>query len=234
MDMETNNRVLRSLDSQTRRAVLGKCDSIDLEGRTILARMGETTRHVYFPQNAVISTLASFRDGSIIEMANIGCEACTGIGLTLGQPVQLNTNEVQIAGSALTMPAEKFTALKASLPGFETALFSVVQAVLYQVMVSGACNGAHGSRQRLARWLLTMADRNDGETMDLTQEFLSEMLALRRATVSEAASELRDAGLIDYTRGQVRITDRAGLQDASCECYHLVRAAYDSLLPERD
>jgi hypothetical protein len=166
-------------------------------------------------------------------MANVGREACTGISLILGHSNQLNTNEVQVGGYALELPAEEFIKLKSSLPDLERALFSTVQAVFYQVMVSGACNGAHSTKQRLARWLLTMSDRNDGEVLHLTQDFLAGMLGLRRATVTKAATELQKAGLIDYARGRITITDHSGLTDASCECYGLVRRAYASLLPDR-
>lgn len=136
--MHTKNRVLLSLPAEARRVVLDQCERVDLTLGTILARVGETTDAVQFPETAVISTVATYRDGSTIEMGTIGREACTGVALTLGQPRQLSTNEVQIAGVALEMPAKSFAALKASLPQFERSLFSTVQAVLYQVMVSGA------------------------------------------------------------------------------------------------
>jgi hypothetical protein len=108
-----------------------------------------------------------------------------------------------------------------------------VQAIVYQVMVSGACNATHDARQRLARWLLTMDDRSDAAEMRLTHEFLAHMLGVRRATVTEAASGLRAEGLIAYAHGRVTISDRAGLHAASCGCYDLVREAYDVLLPEK-
>ena len=233
MVQETKNRVLRCLEPEVRDAVLRECDLVDMEGRTEIIRLGETANAVHFPETLVISALATYRDGSTIEMANIGRESCTGVSLALGHPRQLMTTEVQVGGTTLEMPASRFEELKRAYPQFETILLSTVQAVFYQVMVSGACNGAHGSKQRLARWLLTMSDRTDGETMRLTQEFLAEMLALRRATVSDAASELQEAGLIDYSRGRITIIDRPGLRRASCECYDLVRNAYDSLLPCR-
>lgn len=232
MTFETNNRVLKILPDNVREAVAEKCERVDLEGGTVLARAGERANTVHFPESCVISTLQTYSDGSMIEMGNIGCEACSGVNLTLGYADQLNTNEIQVGGSALEMQAESFTTLKEAHPEFERALFSNVQAVFYQTMVSGGCNGAHDSKQRLARWLLTMNDRNDGETMRLTHEFLGQILGLRRATVTNAASELQEAGLIEYSRGRVTITDHEGLRQASCECYDLVRRAYDSILPE--
>ena len=227
----TPNRVLLALPTEDHHTVLDACERVELEIRTTLDHVGDTPSFVHFPETAVVSTLSTYSDGSSIEMANIGREACTGIGLILGHPRQLNTNEVQVGGRALAMPAKRFVELKASLPAFERVLFSAVQAVFYQVMVSGACNGTHGAKQRLARWLLTMRDRNDEDTIRLTQDFLAEMLGVRRATVTEASQDLQSRGLITYSRGQVRITDREGLRQASCECYDLVRNAYDALLP---
>ncbi len=232
MAAETNNRILKSLEDDVRADVLAECEKVDFKGGETLARAGKPTDAVYFPETAVISTLQTFADGAMIEMGNIGCEACTGVNLTLGYPNNLSTEEIQIRGSCLKLPAEKFVSLKASHDAFERILFSNVQAIFYQVMVSGACNGAHSSKQRLARWLLSMDDRNNTDTMHLTHEFLSEVLGLRRATVSQAASELQEAGLIEYARGKIRITDHEGLRQSSCECYDLVRKAYDVLLPE--
>lgn len=229
---ETKNRVLRSLPAQTCAAVLDACERGHFEGKTELGRVGEPAKKVYFPETSVISALATYLDGSTIEMANIGCEACTGIALVLGHSDLLVTTEVQISGTALSVSADEFVNLMSSLPTFQSALLSSTQALFYQIMVSGACNGAHSAKQRLARWLLTMNDRADVEIMHLTQEYLAEMLGLRRATISNAASAFQEAGLIHYTRGQISITDRPGLSRASCECYGMVREAYDSLLPE--
>jgi CRP-like cAMP-binding protein len=230
----TKNQVLNSLPTAVRRAVLEAGTRVDLEAGTVLTRAGEPLAAVHFPETAVISTLATYRDGTSIEMANIGREACTGVGLALGRTRQLSTNEVQIGGVALELSARSFTHFKASIPEFEDRVFAMVQAIFYQVMVSGACHGAHGAKQRLARWLLTMRDRNDDEIIPLTQDFLAEMLGLRRATVTNCASQLQDEGLVAYTRGRIMITDAAGLERASCECYRLVREAYDTLLPAGD
>lgn len=232
MAEDLTNRVLSTLPPDARDAVASACERVELERGSVIDRVGETAASVHFPETAVISTIATYSDGSSIEMANIGREACTGIGLVLGHPRQLNTNEVQIGGSAQVMPADAFVELKATLPAFERQLFSAVQAVFYQVMISGACNGTHTTRQRLARWLLTMRDRNDREVMYLTHDFLAEMLGVRRATVTESSLDLQSRGLIAYSRGQVRVTDPEGLREVSCECYDLVRDAYDSLLPD--
>jgi CRP-like cAMP-binding protein len=230
-DRTTRNRVLLSLAPEARAAVLERCEPVELPVGTILGRAHDRTAAAYFPETAVISTLAGYRDGSTIEMANTGREACSGINLVLGHREQLGTEEIQIAGRLLKLPAERFLAMRSAIPEFDRALLSTVQAVVHQVMVSGACNGSHDARQRLARWLLTMRDRSDAPEMRLTHEFLAHMLGVRRATVTEAASRLRSEGLIDYAHGKVTIEDRAGLRSASCECYDLVRDANEALLP---
>ncbi len=228
----TNNRVLCALTPRVRDAVTKQCEDVTLKAGTVLQRSGDATHAVYFPESAVVSAIATYSDGSGIEMANMGREASTAVNLMLGQSRQMHTDEVQIAGAALRLPVERFLQLKSEHETFERVLFASAQSVFYQVMISGACNGAHSARQRLARWLLTMADRIDGSEMRLTHDFLAEMLGVRRATVTEAAQDLQENGLISYTRGRVRITDRTGLTKASCECYNLVRAANRELLPE--
>jgi CRP-like cAMP-binding protein len=111
-------------------------------------------------------------------------------------------------------------------------MFNYVHAFLEQVMVSAACNGAHSLKQRLARWLLMMRDRSDDEVLSISQNLLAEMLGVQRPTVTNAARELEDAGLIERGRRQVRILDRPGLTKASCECYQLVRTRVAFHLPK--
>ncbi len=216
---------------ETRSAVRDAAEAVSLSQGEVLERIGEETGTVYFPQSGVISTLTTFSDGTMIEMANVGREACTGVNLVLGNPRQLTTEEVQIPGEAWRLPVQSFSTLLATNADFRAAVQAAGQSVLYQVMISGACNGLHSARQRLARWLLTMRDRAAAEEMDLTHDFLASVLGLRRATVSEVAAGFRRSGLIDYGRGRIRVTDPAGLEAASCDCYRRVREANEALLP---
>lgn len=227
----TRNRVLLALPERVRRTVLGSCEVIEVATGDVLARVGEPPPAIHFPESGVISTLATYGDGSTIEMANVGREACSGMGLILGGSMQLNTNQVQVRGTIRVLPAGPAEELRDALPEFRAALFAAVQAVFFQVMVSGACNGKHSARQRLARWLLTMHDRSDEEILPLTQEFLADVLGLRRATVTEVASDLQREGRIAYARGRIRIVDSALLREASCECYDRVRETCERLLP---
>ena len=139
---------------------------------------------------------------------------------------------VQLPGGAAKMSRAAFMQAMGSMPSFRSLMYAHAQAFLEQVLVSVACNGAHSLKQRLARWLLTMRDRSDGDALRITQNLLAEMLGVHRPTVTNAARVLERAGLIARGRRQVTILDRQGLVAASCECYQLVRARVASYLPK--
>jgi CRP-like cAMP-binding protein len=188
--------------------------------------------YVFFPDSGVVSVVAVYADGSIIEMATIGREGCTDVQAVFGAKRSSVQLLVQIPGTAARMSRVAFTRAMQSMPSFRTLMYAYVQAFLEQVMVSVACNGAHDLKQRLARWLLMMRDRGDGDTLPITQSLLAEMLGVQRPTITNAARELERAGLIMRGRRQVTILDRPGLLEASCECYQLVRARVAFHLPK--
>jgi CRP-like cAMP-binding protein len=188
--------------------------------------------HVFFPDHGVVSVVAVYADGSIIEMATIGREGCTSPQVAFGAKTSSVRLLVQIPGSATRMPRAAFTRAMGSMPSFRALIYSYAQAFLEQVQVSVACNGAHSLTQRLARWLLMMRDRGDDDTLPITQSLLAEMLGVQRPTITNAARELARAGLIARGRRQVTILDRKGLAGASCECYQLVRARTAFHLPK--
>ena len=130
------------------------------------------------------------------------------------------------------MSRAAFTRAMESMPSFRRLMFAYAQAFLEQVLVSVACNGAHSLKERLARWLLMMRDRGDDDTLQITQNLLAEMLGVHRPSITNAARELEDAGLIVRSRQHVAIVDRKGLVKASCECYRLVRARISFHLPK--
>jgi CRP-like cAMP-binding protein len=139
---------------------------------------------------------------------------------------------VQIPGTAAKMSRAAFTRAIGSMPSFRNLMQAYVHAFLEQVLVSVACNGAHSLKQRLARWLLMMRDRSDDDALPITQSLLAEMLGVERPTITNAAQQLEDAGLIERGRRQVTILDRPGLMEASCECYQLVRTRVAAHLPK--
>jgi CRP-like cAMP-binding protein len=139
---------------------------------------------------------------------------------------------VQIPGVAARMSRAVFAQAMGSMPSFRSLMYAYVQAFLEQILVSGACNGAHSLKQRLARWLLMMRDRGDDDALQITQNLLAEMLGVQRPTITNAARELEHAGLIARGRRQITILDRQGLMGASCECYQLVRTRVAFHLPK--
>jgi CRP-like cAMP-binding protein len=188
--------------------------------------------HVYFPDSGVVSVVAVYADGSVIEMATIGREGCTGMQAFFGAKTSSVRLLVQIPGSAARMSRAAFARAMESMPSFRNLMSTYIHAFLEQVMVSVACNGAHSLKQRLARWLLMMRDRSDGDELPITQGLLAEMLGVQRPTITNAASGLERAGLIERGRRQVTILDRQGLAEQSCECYQLVRMRLAFHLPK--
>ena len=188
--------------------------------------------HVFFPDSGVISGVAVYADGSVIEMATIGREGCTGMQAFFGAKTSSVRFLVQIPGSATKMSRAAFSRALESLPSFRNLMSAYIQAFMEQVLVSVACNGAHSLKQRLARWLLMMRDRSDEDAMPITQNLLAEMLGVQRPTITNAAGELEREGLIERGRQQVTILDRQGLIEASCECYQLVKTRVAFHLPK--
>lgn len=211
--------------------VLARSEPFELKPGDLLNFAGRRIEKIYFPECGVISTIANFTNGDMIEMANVGREGCSGIGVILGGRIALVTDLVQIEGRAQAIEASALPELLSDIPKLESVLAKYVQAYIYQLYVAGACNGTHGLSARLARWLCTMRDRSDDDELRLTQDFLAEMLGVRRPSITIASRRLQADGLIECGRGRVRILDLQGLREASCECYRMVREAYTSLLP---
>ena len=188
--------------------------------------------HIFFPDSGVVSVVAVYANGGIIEMATIGREGCTGVKAIFGAKRSSSRLLVQIPGSAAKMSRAAFIQAMESMPSFRSLMYAYVHAFLEQILVSGACNGAHSLKERLARWLLMMRDRGDDDALPITQDLLAEMLGVQRPTITNAARELERAGLIARGRRQVTILDRQGLTKASCECYQLVRMRLALHLPK--
>jgi CRP-like cAMP-binding protein len=226
------NRLLLALPSRNLKRLMPELEHIRCHRAQVLMDADSSLDHVFFPDSGVVSVVAVYADGSIIEMATIGREGCSGVQAILGAKRSSVQLLVQIPGSAAKMSRAAFTRAMQSIPSFRSLMDAYVQAFLEQVMVSVACNGAHSLKQRLARWLLMMRDRSDGDVLPITQHLLAEMLGVQRPTITNAAGELERAGLIERGRQQVTILDRQGLTKVSCECYQLVRARVAFYLPK--
>jgi CRP-like cAMP-binding protein len=226
------NRLLLALPSRNLKRIMPELEQICCQRAQILMDADSSLDHVFFPDSGVVSVVAVYADGRVIEMATIGREGCSGVQAILGAKRSSVRLLVQIPGSAAKMSRVAFTLAMQSMPAFRSVMDAYIQAFLEQVMVSVACNGAHSLKQRLARWLLMMRDRSDGDALLITQSLLAEMLGVQRPTITNAAREFERAGLIERGRRQVTILDRQGLTKASCECYQLVRTRLAFLLPK--
>ena len=226
------NRLLLALPSRNLKLLIPELEHIPCQRGQILMDADNSLDHVFFPDSGVVSVVAVYSDGSIIEMATIGREGFTGVQAVFGAKKASVRLLVQIPGSAAKMSRGAFTRAMESMPSFRSLMYAYIQAFLEQVLVSVACNGAHSLKQRLARWLLMMRDRGDDDALLITQNLLAEMLGVQRPTITNAAQELEGAGLIVRGRQQVTILDRKGLTKASCECYQLVRKRVAFHLPK--
>jgi CRP-like cAMP-binding protein len=227
-----HNRLLLALPSRDLKRVMPELEHIRCQRAEVLMDADSPLDHVFFPDSGVVSVVAVYADGSVIEMATIGREGCTGMQAFFGAKTSSVRLLVQIPGSAARMSRAAFVRAMESMPSFRNVMSAYIQAFLEQVLVSVACNGAHSLKERLARWLLMMRDRSDEDALLITQSLLAEMLGVQRPTITNAAREFERAGLIERGRRQVTILDRQGLIEASCECYQLVRARLAFHLPK--
>jgi CRP-like cAMP-binding protein len=235
MGIPTNwprNRLLLALPSSNLKRLMPELEPIPCEHGQILLDADSSLDDIFFPDSGVISVVAVYADGSIIEMATVGREGCTGFQAIFGAKESSVRFLVQIPGSAAKMSRAAFTRAMRTMPSFRNLMSAYVHAFLEQVLVSAACNGAHGLKERLARWLLMMRDRSDDDTLRITQNLLAEMLGVQRPSITNVIRELERAGLLSSGRRQVTILERQGLMGASCECYQLVRARTAFHLPK--
>lgn len=210
--------------------LLPKLEPVSLSLKQILYEPNEPIKYVYFPNNAVGSLLNLLEDGQTIEAATVGKEGMIGVPLLLGTNQIALQAIIQISGNGLRMKADAFqTEVYWGCP-LHTLLLRYTQTLMSQISQTAACNCLHKVERRFCRWLLMTQDRVDYDSFPLTHEFLSYMLGVRRASVSEVAATFQSSGLIDYHRGQMTIRDRQGLEASSCECYQNFNQEFRRLL----
>ena len=226
------NRLLVALPARVLKQVTPKLEYIECKREQVLIDADSLLHHVYFPDSGVISIVAVYPNGSIIEMATIGREGSTAFQAVFGASVSSVRLYVQVPGTAAKMSRKDFQEAMQALPQFRHLVQAHVHAFLEQVMVSAACNGAHSLKQRLARWLLMMRDRHDDDTLPVTHDLLAEMLGVQRPSISHALSGLQRKGIIQSSRKRLTIGDRTRLIRESCECYVVVRNRIAHHLPK--
>jgi CRP-like cAMP-binding protein len=224
--------LLDALGTEDRRRIAAVVSAERGELKQMLYGPGAAIESLYFPVDAVVSILTTLSDGAGVEIATVGNEGM------IGSPVVLGSNamparefcQVQVPGQLWRMDRSSFAEVLAVDDPFRDVVQRYVQALFSQIAQQVACNALHSVEERCCRWLLLTHDRVRADSFPLTQEFLAQMLGVRRASVTLAAGALQNAGLIRYRRGEMTIVDRDGLEDASCECYRALRDEFDRLL----
>jgi CRP-like cAMP-binding protein len=225
------NRLLSLLSPDTRRQMLPALKLISCEMGRVLYEPDRVITHIYFPLTVVTSVLSEMTDGTTVEVATVGREGMVGLPVFLGDETTFLRTIAQIPGAALSMGRIDFLNLvEDKTSGLRRILLRYTQALFGQLAQQSACNRSHNMEERCARWILMTQDRVGHDEFPLTQEFLAFMLGARRASVTLAAGILARAGLIQYTRGKIQVLDRAGLEEASCECYGVIQREYERLI----
>jgi CRP-like cAMP-binding protein len=214
-----DNKLLALLPRDHFDRLLPHLTTVQLPQGLVLSESGDEVDQVYFPQYGMLSLLAVLRDGKAIETATVGREGVVGAMAGLGLYKSLVRVVVQMPVSVSKIAATHFRTVAASSDPVRNFCVRYNEVLLSQARVTAACNALHSIEARFCRWLLQSADRAANDTVALTQEFLAEMLGVRRTSVTEVASKVQSAGAITYSRGVIRILDRPALLRMSCECY---------------
>lgn len=226
------NRLLAALPSKQRDRLLRHLTSVHLQFEEILYEQDAPIGHVYFPSSSMISLLQELNDGSVAEVGRVSNEGMIGLPVFLGAGISHTRAFVQMPGEALRMRAQIFRK-EARLGGaLSNILLRYTQVMLYHSERLTACNTRHSIEQRLCRWLLITQDRLQTDQLEITHEFLSQMLGIHRHSVTVTAIRLQKGGLIRYSRGKLKILDRKGLEEACCECYRAIQGRFEQLFAE--
>lgn len=224
------NHLLAALSEEEFAPLEPWVEMVSLPRGDVLARPGEPIEYGYFPTSGMVSVVALMSKGLGAEVATVGNEGMIGLPIFLGAESSPFHLMAQLTGQSIRIPAERLEQVLLAEPRLSSLLRTYSQAFFVQTAQNAACNGIHPISMRAARWLLATHDRAESDVFYLTQEFLAFMLGVARQSVGIAVGELADRGLISYVRGDMRVLDRVGLEDASCECYGIVRAEFDRLL----
>ena len=224
------NLVLNRLPETEIRRLRKAASNEEANARHVLYDVNEPIERVYFPEDGVGSIVTILGDGRQVEVATVGYEGMIGLPVFFGAKKSTAKAFWQVPGRALVFKASMLQKEKKNGSRLIERLHLYTQGFFTQLAQSVTCNRVHNLEQRCARWLLMTHDRVEGDEFLLTQDFLAQMLGVRRTGVSEVAGRLQKAGLITYSRGRMTICDRKGLEKLSCECHHIVQQEFKRLL----
>lgn len=213
------NKILRGLPDAEFTSLMPLLEPVSLSAGERLSEAGETARFIYFPENCIISCHAEMQDGKSVEVGMVGFEGVTGLSTLLRSGTASHSLNVSVAGSALRMRKDDFKREILRGDGVKQSLLAYAGEYLTQVSQRAACASLHLVEQRLAVWLLLIADRLDADVIQITQERIAQHLGVRRAGITVLALEMQSEGAISYTRGSLRLNNRQTLEAIACECY---------------
>jgi CRP-like cAMP-binding protein len=217
------NKILAALPADQYQRILPHLEPFEFWHGRVIYEMEGIIDYMYFPEGSLISLVTQMSDGKIIEVGLVGNDGMSGLAALFGQKKSAERAIVQIPDGGVRAPSSFIKNEFQKGEGLQATLLTYANSLMRQVAQTAACNASHTVEERLSRWLLMCQDRIDSSQLNLTQEFLAEMLGTRRATVNVAAITLQSANLIKYNRGHITITDRPGLEGFSCECYEALK-----------
>jgi CRP-like cAMP-binding protein len=226
------NRLLAALPEAELQRWLPHLEYVDMPLGEVLYEAGSTLSHVYFPTTAIVSLLYVMQNGESAEIAVVGNDGVVGISLFMGGDSTPSRALIQSGGGAYRLRAQLMKEEFDRGGPVLHLLLRYTQALITQMVQTAACNRHHSLDQQLCRWLLLSLDRLQGTDMVMTQALIAHMLGVPLKGATEGALKLQTAGLIDYTRGRIRVLDRGGLEKRTCECYAVVKKEYARLLPD--
>jgi CRP-like cAMP-binding protein len=229
MDKPAENQFLLKLPKEVREHLLNQATRVDIGVNQMLAKKDVAIENVYFPEDCVLSLVISMPDERTVEVATVGQEGVLGLSVLWGADLLPIVSIGEVPGKALKVPTEAFREAVDKFPELNRKLELYTQALFVLVSQGLACNTLHSIEERCARWILMTQDRVHTETLPLTQETLAQMLGVRRPTVTLAAGMLKKAGLIEYSRGSVKVVNQKGLESAACGCYQVIKKEFDRL-----
>ena len=222
------NRLLAALPKPDFKILSSMMETLPLAFGEPIYEAGEEIKQIYFPESGIISLLSAVDKDSTLEVGIVGSEGLAGVSVFLGVGTSPNRALVQGSGSALTISSRNFLSACKSSEKLSTAVRRYIHSLLTQISQSAVCNRYHVIEDRLSRWLLMTHDRMRTDEFQITQDFLSNMLGVRREAVNIAARDLQLRGLISYKRGHLTVIDRPGLEAAACPCYKVIKQEYDA------
>lgn len=225
------NHLLAALSADVRNRVFPHLELVSLPLGKVLYESGDTLRYVYFPTNAIVSLLYVMESGASAEISVVGNDGLIGIALFMGGESTPSRGIVQSAGYAYRLLGQRLKDEFNRHGELLLLMLRYTQALITQMAQTAVCNRHHTIDQQLCRWLLLSIDRLSGNQLVMTQELIANMLGVRREGVTEAAGKLQKLGVIEYSRGHIKVLDRSRLEELSCECYAVVKKETDRLLP---